>query len=93
MTDGTQIKPYSGRGDDGRRGHPSIDIDSLDRGALIKIIDYTLLKPEETVEGYSRFLETAAGMDFVKTATGLGPGGAIVHDVRLMRDAVAMAWG
>ncbi len=30
----------------------------------------------------------AAGMDFVKTATGLGPGGATVEDVRLMREAV-----
>jgi deoxyribose-phosphate aldolase len=30
----------------------------------------------------------AAGMDFVKTATGLGPGGATVHDVELMRDEV-----
>jgi deoxyribose-phosphate aldolase len=30
----------------------------------------------------------AVGMDFVKTATGLGPGGATVEDVRLMRQTV-----
>lgn len=30
----------------------------------------------------------AAGMDFVKTATGFGPGGATPEDVRLMRRAV-----
>jgi deoxyribose-phosphate aldolase len=30
----------------------------------------------------------ATGMDFVKTATGLGPGGATVHDVKLMRRTV-----
>ena len=30
----------------------------------------------------------ATGMDFVKTATGLGPGGATVEDVRLMRQTV-----
>ncbi|MHB8895024.1 MAG: deoxyribose-phosphate aldolase [Candidatus Geothermincolia bacterium] len=29
-----------------------------------------------------------AGMDFVKTATGLGPGGATVEDIRLMRSVV-----
>lgn len=35
----------------------------------------------------------AAGMDFVKTATGLGPGGATVEDVRLLREAVGDAMG
>ncbi len=30
----------------------------------------------------------SAGMDFVKTATGLGPGGATAEDVRLMRSVV-----
>ena len=29
-----------------------------------------------------------AGCDFVKTSTGLGPGGATVHDVELLRDCV-----
>jgi deoxyribose-phosphate aldolase len=34
-------------------------------------------------------LAVEAGMDYVKTSTGFGPGGATVEDVRLMRDTVA----
>ena len=33
-------------------------------------------------------MAAAEGFDFVKTATGLGPGGATVHDVELMRGVV-----
>jgi deoxyribose-phosphate aldolase len=32
-------------------------------------------------------------MDFVKTSTGFGPGGATVEDVRLMRSAVGERMG
>ncbi|MGN0854935.1 MAG: deoxyribose-phosphate aldolase [Kiritimatiellia bacterium] len=35
----------------------------------------------------------AAGFDFVKTSTGFGPGGAMVSDVRLMRQAVGPRMG
>jgi deoxyribose-phosphate aldolase len=35
----------------------------------------------------------SAGLDFVKTATGLGPGGATVEDVRLMRSVVGTDLG
>lgn len=35
----------------------------------------------------------AAGLDFVKTATGLGPGGATAADVRLMREEVGDSMG
>ena len=34
-----------------------------------------------------------SGLDFVKTATGLGPGGATVEDVRLMRSVVGREMG
>jgi len=34
-----------------------------------------------------------AGMDYVKTATGLGPGGATVEDVKLMRKVVGNGMG
>jgi len=34
-----------------------------------------------------------AGVDFVKTSTGFGPGGATVADVRLMREAVGPSIG
>jgi deoxyribose-phosphate aldolase len=34
-------------------------------------------------------LAVEAGMDYVKTSTGFGPGGATVEDVRLMKEAVA----
>ncbi|MDD3449661.1 MAG: deoxyribose-phosphate aldolase [Gammaproteobacteria bacterium] len=38
-------------------------------------------------------LAEAAGAGFVKTATGFGPGGATVEDVRLLRDAVGTRLG
>jgi deoxyribose-phosphate aldolase len=33
-------------------------------------------------------LAMEAGMDYVKTSTGFGPGGATVEDIRLMRETV-----
>lgn len=64
MTDSSRMPPSPGRGDEGGGRYPRIDPDSLDRGALIGMIDYTLLKPEETAGEYSRFLEAAARWGF-----------------------------
>lgn len=50
------------------------------------ILENSLLKEDEKVSGC--ILAKAAGADFVKTATGFGPGGATVGDVRLMRQTV-----
>jgi len=38
-------------------------------------------------------LAKEAGMDYVKTATGLGPSGATVEDVKLMRKVVGNGMG
>jgi deoxyribose-phosphate aldolase len=50
------------------------------------ILETPYLDDEQKREACRRAM--AAGMDFVKTATGLGPGGATVEDVRLMRSVV-----
>ncbi|MCL7452634.1 MAG: deoxyribose-phosphate aldolase [Anaerolineae bacterium] len=61
-------------------------------GALLKvIIEAALLTDEEKV--IASQLAKAAGADYVKTSTGFGPGGATVHDVALMREAVGPALG
>lgn len=61
-------------------------------GALVKvIIEAALLTDEEKVRA-SR-LAKEAGADFVKTSTGFGPGGATVHDVALLRQAVGPEMG
>ncbi len=61
-------------------------------GAIVKvIIEAALLIDEEKVRA-SR-LSKEAGADFVKTSTGFGPGGATVHDVELMRQAVGPEMG
>jgi deoxyribose-phosphate aldolase len=44
--------------------YPPVDPDSLDAGALLKMIDYTLLKPEEPLEAYARFIATAREWGF-----------------------------
>lgn len=41
-----------------------VDPDSLTRDDLVKMIDYTLLKPEETIGGYSAFLKLASAWGF-----------------------------
>jgi deoxyribose-phosphate aldolase len=57
------------------------------KGALAKVILETCyLTDGEKVRAC--LLAKAAGVDLVKTSTGLGPGGATVHDVRLMRETV-----
>jgi deoxyribose-phosphate aldolase len=61
-------------------------------GALLKvIIEAALLSDEEKVIACQ--LAKAAGADYVKTSTGFGPGGATVHDVALMRQAVGPEMG
>lgn len=55
------------------------------------IIEAALLTDEEKVRACR--IAKAAGADFVKTSTGFGPGGATVHDVRLMRAAVGEEMG
>jgi deoxyribose-phosphate aldolase len=61
-------------------------------GALLKvIIEAALLTDEEKVIACQ--LAKAAGADYVKTSTGFGPGGATVHDVALMREAVGPKLG
>ncbi len=61
-------------------------------GALLKVILETgYLTDEEKVAAC--VICHLAGADFVKTATGLGPGGATAADVRLMRRVVGGAMG
>jgi len=63
-----------------------------DSGALVKvIIEVALLTDDEKVRACR--LAKQAGADFVKTSTGMGPGGATVHDVALMRQTVGSAMG
>ena len=50
------------------------------------IIEAALLTDEEKVRACEAVKR--AGADFVKTSTGFGPGGATVHDVALMAEAV-----
>lgn len=61
-------------------------------GAIVKvIIEAALLADEE--KGRASLLAKQADADFVKTSTGFGPGGATVHDVQLMREAVGSSLG
>ena len=61
-------------------------------GAGVKvIIEAALLTEMEKIEACT--LARGAGVTFVKTATGFGPGGATVDDVVLMRRVVGAAVG
>jgi deoxyribose-phosphate aldolase len=55
-------------------------------GVCKVIIEAALLTDDEKITACQ--LAKKARADFVKTSTGFGPGGATVHDVALMRDAV-----
>lgn len=56
-------------------------------GRLVKcIIEAAMLSDEEVVRACQ--LAVKGGVDFVKTSTGFGPGGATVHHVVLMRKTV-----
>jgi len=60
--------------------------------AIVKvIIEAALLTDEEKVIACK--LCQAAGVEFVKTSTGFGPGGATVEDVALMRQTVGSEMG
>ncbi len=55
------------------------------------ILETALLTDEEKITACQ--LAMKAGMDFVKTSTGFGPGGATVEDVRLLRTVVGEGMG
>lgn len=60
--------------------------------AIVKVIlETSLLTDEEKVRAC--LLSKYAGADFVKTATGFGPGGATVEDIALMRKTVGAEMG
>lgn len=60
--------------------------------AIVKVIlETSLLTDEEKVR--ASLLSKYAGADFVKTATGFGPGGATVEDIALMRKTVGAEMG
>jgi len=62
------------------------------RSVVTKVIlETALLTDEEKITACQ--LAMKAGMDFVKTSTGFGPGGATVEDVRLMRTVVGEGMG
>ncbi|MBQ6338437.1 MAG: deoxyribose-phosphate aldolase [Kiritimatiellae bacterium] len=61
-------------------------------GAISKVIfENCYLTREEKI--LSCKLACEAGVDFVKTSTGFGTGGATVEDVRLMREAIGSEMG
>jgi deoxyribose-phosphate aldolase len=58
-----------------------------DGGAISKVIlETAMLTDDEKIRACK--LAKKAGANFVKTSTGYGPGGATVHDVALMSEAV-----
>ncbi|HSV73645.1 MAG TPA: deoxyribose-phosphate aldolase [Chthonomonadales bacterium] len=57
-------------------------------GALVKVILETCYLSDGQKRIAAR-LAADVGADYVKTSTGLGPGGATVYDVRLLCDAVS----
>jgi deoxyribose-phosphate aldolase len=62
------------------------------RNVVLKvIIETALLTDEEKVKACE--IAKKVGVDFVKTSTGFGPGGATVEDVRLMRSVVGAEMG
>ena len=62
------------------------------RNIVLKVIlETALLTDEEKVKACE--IAKKVGVDFVKTSTGFGPGGATVEDVRLMRNVVGEGMG
>jgi len=63
------------------------DVRKIATGLTLKVIlECCYLSDEEKARAAELALE--AGADFVKTSTGFGPGGATVHDVRLLKQVV-----
>lgn len=59
-----------------------------EEGAVVKVIlENCLLEKEEIVRACKLCMEAKA--DFVKTSTGFSTGGAVLEDVRLMKETVA----
>lgn len=56
-------------------------------GIKVKVIIETCYLSDEEKKTACR-LSCRAGADFVKTSTGMGSGGATVHDIKLMKEAV-----
>jgi deoxyribose-phosphate aldolase len=62
------------------------------RSVITKVIlETALLTSEEKIRACE--IAKVSGMDFVKTSTGFGPGGATVEDIRLMRSVVGEEMG
>ncbi|MFA5505052.1 MAG: deoxyribose-phosphate aldolase [Vulcanimicrobiota bacterium] len=61
-------------------------------GRVTKAIFETALLSDDEVIRASRMAKRA-GLDYVKTSTGFGPGGATVHHVSLMRQTVGRSMG
>lgn len=61
-------------------------------GAICKAIIETALLTDEQKRIACRLAQEAKA-DYVKTSTGFGPGGATVHDVALMREAIGPEMG
>ncbi len=62
------------------------------RGVIVKVIlETALLTRDEKIKACE--IAKASGVDFVKTSTGFGPGGATVEDVALMRSVVGEKLG
>ncbi|HKW87740.1 MAG TPA: deoxyribose-phosphate aldolase [Candidatus Acidoferrales bacterium] len=68
-------------------------VEACHRGdAICKVIlEMALLTQDEKIRGCA--LSKNAGVDFVKTSTGFGPGGATAEDVALMRRVVGSKIG
>lgn len=67
-------------------------VEAAKEKALVKvIIETSLLTEEEKVRACE--LSVQAGADYVKTSTGFSTGGAIVEDIRLMRNTVGPSIG
>lgn len=67
-------------------------VQAVDGAAIVKVILETGLLNDEQKQMACRISEEA-GAHYVKTSTGFGPGGATLHDIRLMRDAVSSSIG
>jgi deoxyribose-phosphate aldolase len=66
--------------------------DTCGRAVITKVIlEMALLTNPEKIKACE--IAKHAGMDFVKTSTGFGPGGATVEDVKLMRSVVGEGMG
>ncbi len=61
-------------------------------GKLLKVILETCLLSDEEIIECSRAC-VRAGADYVKTSTGFSKGGATVHHVQIMREAVGPTYG